>query len=34
MAITRSQMTKQITTPPGKKRKIVRGRKNTRKRVV
>lgn len=34
MAITRSQMKKQIETPPSKKRKIVRGRKNTRKRVV
>ena len=34
MAITRSQMTKQITTPPGKKRKILRGRKKTKKRVI
>jgi len=33
MAITRTQMTKQIETPPEKKRKIVRGRKKTKKRV-
>tara|TARA_R100000329_G_scaffold124574_1_gene103065 strand:+ start:258 stop:362 length:105 start_codon:yes stop_codon:yes gene_type:complete len=33
MAIGRSQMKKQIETPPGKKRKIVRGRNNSKKRV-
>ena len=34
MAIGRSQMKKQIETPPGKKRKILRGRNTTKKRVV
>mgnify|MGYP003150231355 FL=1 len=33
MAITRMQMAKQITTPPEKKRKVVRGRKKVKKRV-
>jgi len=33
MAITRMQMAKQITTPPKKKRKVVRGRKKVKKRV-
>jgi len=34
MAIGRSQMHKQISTPPGKKRKVLRGRINVKKRVV